>query len=328
MTAVRTGVVGLGRMGRHHLRCLGLADGLEPSGAVDLDPARGADLPPGTFFSEHLDELLERSDAIVLAVPTDAHEELARRILAAGRHLLVEKPLASTAAVCRSLEKAATAADVVLGVGHVERFNGAWTPISERVRRPRFVEGHRLAGFDPRGTEVDVILDLMIHDLDLVLALFGEDPVRVEAVGVAVLTDRVDIANARLEFSDGALVNLTASRVSRDPVRKLRFFQDDAYLSLDLQKQQAQIYYRDPAAAPWGVSREKIDAPVGHNPLVRELEEFAAAIRGAPSLLPTVEEGTRAVALAERVRAAVVERGAAWPRSFAGETPAWARDAS
>ncbi len=328
MGALRTGIVGLGRMGRHHIRCAGLAEGIELVGGADLDPSRADGLDDGIYFTTDVDELIEACEAIVLAVPTDSHEELAQRILAEGRHLLVEKPLAPTAATCHVLEAAAAAAGVVLAVGHVERFNGAWREVSERVKRPRFVEGHRLAAFDPRGTEVDVVLDLMIHDLDLILELFGEEPERVDAVGVAVLTDRVDIANARLEFSDGALVNLTASRVSRDPVRKLRFFQDDAYLSLDLQKQRAEVFARDPGEAPWGVRREEIAAPEGHNPLVRELEDFARAVGGQPGRLPTVSEGTRAVALAERVLGAIAERNGLWSPIPEGGPPTWTGEAS
>ena len=328
MSSLRTGVIGLGRMGAHHLRCLQAAEGLELVGAADLDEARGAGVPDGAMFTTDPDELIDACEAIVLAVPTDRHVAVGSDVLRAGRHLLVEKPLASTAAEGVALRDAAVEAGVVLGVGHVERFNGAYQRVAERVKRPRFVEGHRLAGFDPRGTEVDVVLDLMIHDLDLILDLFGEEPVRVEAVGVAVLTDRVDIANARLEFADGALVNLTASRVSREPIRKLRFFQDDAYLSLDLGAQEAEIFERSPGTLPWGVSREKIAAPKGHNPLIRELEEFAAAARGAPTRMPTVDEGIRAIGLAERVLASVSERGARWERPGKEGTSAWTGEAS
>jgi predicted dehydrogenase len=173
------------------------------------------------------------------------------------------------------------------------------------------VEAHRLAGFDPRGTEVDVVLDLMIHDLDLALAVFGSEPDQVEGVGVAVLTDRVDIAHARLEFPGGGVANLTASRVSREPVRKIRLFQQDSYFSLDLGAGTVEEFTRDPEAA-LGVSRTAHAAPEGHNPLVRELEEFARAVRGESNGSIDGPGGRRAVAVAERVLQSIAERRATW----------------
>ena len=311
MDRLRLGVLGLGRMGLHHVRCATQARGVELAGAGDVNPARREAVPEGTFFTTDVAELLDRCDAVVLAVPTDRHAALGVEILQAGRHLLVEKPLASGEAECEVLRRAAEASGRVLRVGHVERMNGAWQQIRPRLVRPRFAEGHRLASFDPRGTEVDVVLDLMIHDLDLVLQVFGTEPTRVEAVGVPVLTDRVDIANARLEFPGGALVGLTASRVSREPVRKLRIFQADAYFSVDFRAGEAEMVARTPGRAP-GVTREAIRSPEGHNPLVRELEGFAAAIRGEPSDVPDAAAGTRAVRLAGRIRAAIEERRTLW----------------
>jgi predicted dehydrogenase len=315
--AIRVGVVGLGRMGLHHVRCAPAAAGLALAGACDVDSARGASLPEGVPFTTSIDELLDRCDAVVLAVPTDRHAELGGRALERGKHLLIEKPLARDARECEALARAASAAGVVLGVGHVERWNGAWLEARPRIVRPRFAEGHRLAAFDPRGTEVDVILDLMIHDLDLVLDAFGAEPTRVEAVGVAVLTDRVDIANVRLEFADGALCGLTASRVSREPVRKLRVFQDDAYFSADFHAQEVEVISRD-AAAPRSVSHAHLRAREGHNPLVAELAAFGAAIRGEPSALVTPAAGARAVRLAERVVASIERRRETWAAAAAG----------
>lgn len=323
MNPLRIGVLGLGKMGLHHVRCAGLARGVELTGTSDVDPTRAAKVPQGVPFSTDPGALLAACDAVVLAVPTDRHAALGRRVLEAGRHLLVEKPLASDVAACEELARAAESAGVVLGVGHVERWNGAMLALRDRLRRPRFVEGHRLAGFDPRGTEVDVVLDLMIHDLDLMLSLYGRDPVRVEAVGVPVVSDRVDIANARLEFPGGELVNLTASRVSREPVRKLRLFQEDEYVSVDLGAQRAEVWSRD-AASPLGIGRSEVTAPPGHNPLVRELEEFAAACRGEPSGIPRAEDGRRAVALAGRILASLRERTARWSDPAAPGGASWA----
>lgn len=308
MHALRLGVLGLGRMGLHHVRCAREAEGIALVGACDVDSSRRDALPADVPFATDSRAFLDGCDAVVLAVPTDQHAVAGLAALRAGKHLLVEKPLAANVAECEELAEEARRTGVVLGVGHVERFNGAWRDVRSRIVRPRFAEGHRLAAFDPRGTEVDVILDLMIHDLDLVLDAFGAEPERVEAVGVAVLTDRVDIANARLEFPDGALVGLTASRVSREPVRKLRVFQSDAYFSVDLRLQEAEMLGR----ADTGVARAKIHAPEGHNPLVKELEAFAAATRGEPSAIPTARDGTRAVRLAERIRASIDERRRRW----------------
>ena len=252
--------------------------------ASDVDPHQGRDLPSGVLFTTEVDELLDHCEAVVLAVPTDRHEDLGKRILGAGRHLLVEKPFAATAEACGRITEAAESAGRVVGVGHVERFNGAYARVADRIRQPRFVEGHRLAAFDPRGTEVDVVLDLMIHDLDLVLDIFDSDPVRVEAVGVPVLTDRVDIANARLEFEGGALVNLTASRASREPIRKLRIFQEETYLLARSSSEQHRrsVSREEPTVTPARCRAESRvgAAPENHNPLVRELEEFAAAVPG------------------------------------------------
>jgi predicted dehydrogenase len=300
-------------MGLHHVRCVAAARGLALAGACDTDPARAKPLSEGVPFTTDVDEAIESADAVVLAVPSDRHEELGKRILAAGRHLLVEKPLCVRADSCRELSREARRRGLVLSVGHVERMNGAWIGLSDRITTPRFVEGHRLAEFDPRGTEVDVVLDLMIHDLDLVLDLFGGPPAAVDAVGVAVLSDRIDIANARLEFGGGALVNLTASRVSQKPVRKLRIFQPDAYFSIDFRAQRTEIFSRRGGTgdAP-RVSREIRAAPDGHNPLVRELEEFARAVRGEASAVTSAEEGTRAVELAGRILESIEIRRSAW----------------
>jgi predicted dehydrogenase len=321
--AVRLGVVGLGKMGQHHVRCARRARGVELVATTDSDPAAASQLEDPATFVADFDEFLERCDAVVLAIPTNRHVDVGVRILEADRHLLVEKPLARTTDECNALVRVATERNRVLCVGHVERLNGAYRAVAGKIRAPRFAEGHRLAAFDPRGTEVDVVLDLMIHDLDLILDVFQAEPIRVDAVGVAVLTDRIDIANVRLEFPNGSLANLTASRVSRTAVRKLRLFQEDAYLSLDFQTQTAEIYSRDPNAKPWGVSRESIDADEEHNPLVAEHEQFVAAIRGEASTLPSANDGVRAVRLAERVRESIEERRAQWGAAGVGAGP-WA----
>ncbi|MAG63212.1 oxidoreductase [Candidatus Woesearchaeota archaeon] len=316
------GVIGLGRMGGHHVRCIKAGQGMVLSAVTDADPSRAEALAPGTPFHESVDDLLRHCDAVVLAVPSPLHAEMGIRILDAGKHLLMEKPLAADLRGCDRLAAAAEAAGVVLDVGHVERLNWAYRQTRESVSNPRFVEAHRLGGYDPRGTEVDVVLDLMIHDLDLVLDLFGGEPDRVEAVGVAVLTSRVDIANARLEFPGGALVNLTASRVSRDPVRKMRIFEANGYHSLDLGARCVEVVRRM-GPAPMEMDRRVLTAPEDHNPLVDELEEFRRRILGEETRLPGVKGGRRAVALAERVIADIERRSDAGER-VPGEGTQWA----
>lgn len=284
---------------------------------MDRDPEKLRDLPEDVPATTDLDEFLARCDAVILAAPSDQHEDLGMACLARGKHLLIEKPLAPTSAACRRLQEEAARAGVVLGVGHVERMNAAVLAVEGLARGVRFFEAHRIAAFDPRGTEVDVILDLMIHDLDLILHWTGEEPARVDAVGVAVASDRIDIASARLEFRQGAVANLTASRVSRTPSRKLRLFQKDLYCSLDLGTQSAEIVRKDEARLPFAVAVEKKEAPPEHNPLVRELEEFAAAVRGEASQMVSAADGVRAVGVAETIVAQIETRSAAW-----GETKA------
>jgi predicted dehydrogenase len=311
-------------MGRHHVRCVRAARGLELAAMMDRDPEKLRDLPEGVCATTDLKEFLERCDAVVLCAPSDQHEDLGLACMAERKHVLVEKPLAPTLAACRRLEEEAARAGVVLGVGHVERMNAAVLAVEGLAKSVRFFEADRIAAFDPRGTEVDVILDLMIHDLDLILHWTGEDPERVDAVGVAVASERIDIASARLEFRQGAVANLTASRVSRTPARKLRLFQKDLYCSLDLGTQSAEIIRKsteiiskDETKLPFAVSVEKKEAPPEHNPLVRELEEFAAAVRGEASQIVSAAQASRAVGVAQEITRQIESRVALW-----GETKA------
>jgi predicted dehydrogenase len=342
--AVRVGVLGVGALGRHHVRLLATeSPWAELVGAHDLRPERARlaeEHGARTFASA--DALVEACEAVVVATATTSHREVAGRVLAARRHCLVEKPLAATSAECAELIAEAEAGRLVLHVGHVERQNPAVRAARHLIRRPRFIEAHRLASFGLRGADVDVLLDLMIHDLDLVLDWVGAAPESVAAVGVAVLTAREDIANARLEFPDGCVANLTASRVSQEKLRKLRLFQADAYLSLDCAAGTAEIVRADrqaiaaatryavaaaagagaagpaPGPAPnWGalVSREALPTPPG-NPLALELEAFGAAVRGLappPGVVPADgPAGARAVRVAEELRRALRERARRW----------------
>jgi predicted dehydrogenase len=260
-----------------------------------------------TAFAD-LDELIAACDALTIVVPTPAHHAVASRALAAGRHLLVEKPLAVTLAEADELVDLARQHGVVLQTGHVERFNRAIRAALPHVDRPRFIESDRLAPFNPRGADVAVVLDLMIHDIDLVRILVGGRVESLSAVGVPVLTPTVDIANARLTFESGAVANITASRVSRERMRKLRIFQPSGYLSLDLGagtgeffRMRGEIDLRAMAAAARSleefVERVPLEAPEGE-PLRLEFQSFLQAIRGEAPVVVSGEDGREALAVA------------------------------
>lgn len=236
MSALRVGVVGVGSLGFHHARILSSLPDADLVGIHDIDPARLADVGArlGLRTFAELDGLARHLDAAVVAVPTSRHEEVACALLRRGVHVLIEKPIAPSLDAADRILEAAAAAGATVQTGHVERFNGALRAAEAYLEEPLFVECHRLAPFAPRGTDVAVVLDLMIHDLDLVLSLMRRPVTAIAAVGVGVLTPTPDIANARLEFEGGGVANLTASRVSLERTRKIRFFQRSGYLSLDL----------------------------------------------------------------------------------------------
>jgi len=234
--ALRTGVVGVGSLGFHHARILAAMDAVDLVGIHDIRPERLAEVSArlGVTAVPELDRLLDDISACVIAVPTEAHERVALAALERGIHVLIEKPIAPTLDAADRILAAAERSGARVQIGHVERFNGALRACEPYIDEPLFVESHRLAPFGPRGTDVAVVLDLMIHDLDLVLSLMRRKVTSVAAVGVPVLTASPDIANARLEFEGGGVANLTASRVSLERMRKIRFFQRSGYISLDL----------------------------------------------------------------------------------------------
>jgi len=239
---LKVGVVGTGALGSHHARVFAGLPAVKLVSVFDLDAAKAKAVgePYGARAATSLQELIESVDAAVVAVPTVAHAEVATRLLGAGRHVLVEKPITSTLEDAGALVALAAERGVVLQVGHVERFNPAAEAL-QRIGTPRFVEVHRLSPFPNRSLDIDVILDLMIHDLDLLLALDKSKAVQIDAVGVPVLTDRVDIANVRIRFESGLIANLTASRVSAEKIRKFRVFGSRLYASCDFITRQAQI---------------------------------------------------------------------------------------
>jgi predicted dehydrogenase len=311
--AVRVGVVGTGALGYHHARLYRSVPGAELVGIVDIDAARAAQVSKelGTTAFPDLDALLERVDAVSVVVPTSAHTEVGQRVLERGVHALIEKPLADTVAGARALVAAAERAGVILQVGHVERFNRAVRAALPFLDQPRFLQSERLAPFSPRGTDVAVILDLMIHDLDLVLELVRAPVTEVRATGVPILTPHVDIANARVEFENGAVALITASRVSRERTRKLRIFQPTGYFSLDLAEGNGHFYRLKPGWQTLGakkiedvVEHQRLEAPAAE-PLRLELESFVAAARGEGEVVVTGAAGAEALALALRVVDAV-----------------------
>ena len=310
---VRVGVIGTGALGFHHARLLRRMPGITFAGIYDNNSARAAEVAAQLETVAHpaLAPLLDGVDAVTVAVPTPAHAEVGTAVLERGIALLMEKPLADTVVAAEDLVRRATARGVVLQVGHVERFNRAVRAAAPYLDEPRFLQIDRLAPFQPRGTDVAVILDLMIHDLDLVLELVRSDVVDVRATGVPLLTTHVDIANARIEFANGAIANVTASRVSRERTRKLRMFQPNGYFSLDL-AQGSGDYYR--LKAGWQslgatsleqiVEHVRLDAPEAE-PLKLELESFLRAVRGEEEVVVSGAAGAQALALAFRVADAV-----------------------
>jgi predicted dehydrogenase len=313
LSATRVGVIGAGSLGFHHARILREVAGAEMMGIYDADPARAATVSAelGVRAFETRDALLEAVDAAVVAVPTTAHAEVALAALDAGVHLLIEKPIAASVEEADAIVRRAEANGLTVATGHVERFNGALRACEQYLEDPRFAESHRLASFGPRGTDVAVVLDLMIHDIDLLLGLVRRPVETVDAVGVGVLTGNVDIANARLVFEGGAVANITASRVSMERMRKIRFFQRSGYLSLDLAAGTGEfLRLKKGATLPDGdlsllslmsvVERIELKGD-GAEPLRAELEAWIAAVRGEGPLVVSGRDGRDALAVALRI---------------------------
>jgi predicted dehydrogenase len=301
--AVRIAVIGVGALGKHHARILAELSGAELVGVVDINEARAREVGAAAHvpWATSAGNLPWAVDAVSVAVPTASHLSIALPFLERGTAVLVEKPLARDANEARQLMAAALASGAVFGVGHTERFNPAVAAVRPLVDHPRFIEVHRLGTFPDRSLDIDVVFDLMIHDLDVVLSIVPSEVTSVEAVGVAVLTPKPDIANARLRFASGCIANITASRISRDRVRKIRIFQRDAYLSVDYGAQEAERWrlVRTNGAMP-AIDGGKIDI-VNEEPLKRELADFVAAVtaRRAPGV--TGADGLRALELAQRI---------------------------
>ena len=303
MDPLKVGVIGVGHLGQHHARLYSQLPESQLVGILDVDHDRAEAI--GKQYNapilSDIQSLLKQVEAVSVAVPTSYHHVVVQTCLEAGVHVLVEKPLASTVGEARSLVEYAKQRGVMLQVGHVERFNPVMDVVRGIVRHPGFIECHRLAPYQPRGTDVDVVLDLMIHDLDLILSLQLGEVRQVEAVGVAVLSSRVDFANARVEFSDGCIVSFTASRMSTGRLRKMRLFQSDLYLSVDFQTRQGIVYRRsNPAVEESSVIEEAIKGS-DEESLKRELQAFVRSVRSGTSQGVSGEEGLRAMELAHAI---------------------------
>jgi predicted dehydrogenase len=299
---VRVAVIGVGHLGQHHARLLASMDGVELAGICDTNSARAQEIAAkfGAPVVGDSRELLGRVDAVTVAVPTVTHLETALPFLQAGVATLIEKPIAPTLADADQLVEAAERGRAILATGHTERFNPAVAAALPIISEPRFIEIHRLGTFPERSLDIDVIFDLMIHDLDLLLSVVRSEVTAIEAVGVNVLTPKADIANARLRFASGCIANVTASRISRDRVRKARFFQNDAYVSIDYAAQELEVFRLVKNGSRPVIHGGKV-AIVNEEPLRRELADFIDAVRSGRTPVVTGRDGRKALELATRV---------------------------
>ena len=300
--SVRIAVVGVGHHGQHHVRILSEMKGVSLVGVADINDKRASEVAVQYGIKSFLDirEIFDHVDAVVVAVPTSAHVEVALPFLEHGVDVLVEKPITASLLEADQLLSASRDLDVLLGVGHTERFNPAIAVASPLIIKPRFVEVHRLGVFQERSLDINVIYDLMIHDLDVLLALVSSEVVSVEAVGVAVLSKNTDIANARIRFNSGCIANVTASRISRDRVRKIRFFQEDSYVSIDYAAQQVEAYTVLPKEGRSVIKGGSLDTK-NEEPLVRELRDFVEAVQMRRPPLVSGLSGRNALDLATKI---------------------------
>jgi predicted dehydrogenase len=302
---IKVAVIGVGHLGRQHARIYAGLPGVELVGVVDLLKPRAeeiAGLYKTAAFTDYR-QILGKADAVSLAVPTTDHARVGIDLLEQGVDVLVEKPIAATVEDGQALVAAANRHNRVLQVGHVERFNPVVTAAREAATRPQFFEIHRLAAFSPRSLDIDVVSDLMIHDIDIVLSLVPAQIREVRAVGIPVLSQKADIANARVEFEDGCVANFTASRVSFEKTRKLRFFQPHDYISVDYSSQTGIV-----VSLRMGQVVERKLEPVNEEPLKLQLQAFADCVQRREKPSVPGEDGLRALQLAVRINAAIAER--------------------
>ena len=308
---MRVGVIGTGRLGREHARVYSSLETVKRLSVYDRDSARCESVAKehGAQPFDTVEALLAECDAVSICTPATNHHGAAMSAFKAGVHVLVEKPIASDTAAARDMIARADSNGVILQVGHIERFNGAFEAARNLVRNPRFIEAHRLSTFSLRGIDVSVVQDLMIHDIDLILTLLAGDSIAdLRASGAGVLTGAPDIVNARIEFTGGCVANVTASRISREPLRKIRFFEENRYVSVDLREKSIEAFEKtgDFEAAGEvldpGLIIRSIPVTVDQSePLRKEIVSFLAAVRGEAGPAVSGEEGVAALGVAERV---------------------------
>ncbi len=298
MNKLRIGVVGVGHIGKNHARLYADLSPAQFTAVYDIDAGRAQQIARefGVQAAKSLDHFAEQIDAASVSTPTNAHFAVARELLEKGKHLLVEKPIADNTAQASELAALAARHQLVLQVGHVERFNPVLSALEARLTHPRFIEAHRLSPFPNRSMDIGVVLDLMIHDLEIILHLVRAQVQTIDAVGVPVLSKREDIANARLRFENGCVANVTSSRISPERMRKIRVFQEDAYLSLDYQNQSGEIYRREGG----GIVRDAVEIE-REEPLRRQLAEFIECARTGRAPKVSGLQATAALELAVEI---------------------------
>lgn len=316
---IRVAVIGAGAFGCEHARVYSEVTGSHVSAVCDIDESRGRPVAEryGAAFVTDYRKLIGTIDAASLTVPTESHAAIATELLDSGIAVLVEKPIARTVDEANRIIAAAKRGGAALQVGHLERFNPAVLAAARIITQPRFFEAHRLSVFTPRSLDIDVVMDLMVHDFDVVLSFANSEVSEVRAAGVPILTPRIDIANARIEFANGCVANLTASRVSAERVRKLRFFQPGEYVSIDYAAQEAAVVSVKPRPGGRPEFESRLLAVEQGEPLRLEIESFLAAVEGAPVRV-TGEDGRRALELAVDVTEKIREHAARAGVPFAG----------
>lgn len=310
MKKVRVGVVGAGAIGENHIRVLSALENAELSAVFESNPERAAEIAERYQVNvvDSLEALIDRVDAATVATPTVSHLSVGSQLLRAGCHVLVEKPIADTTEAARELVQLAMDHNRILQVGHVERFNPVLRELEETMNEPRFIEAHRLSPFPNRSIDIGVVLDLMIHDLEIILHLVRSDIESVDAVGVPVLTRREDIANARIRFANGCVANITASRISPERLRKIRVFQSDSYLSLDYMEQAGQIYWKQNGQ----IARREVTVEKDE-PLKCELEAFCDCARTGRQPKVSGSEATAALEVAVAITRQIEAANASSP---------------
>ena len=314
---LKAGVLGAGHLGKIHLRLLKESEKYDLIGFHDVDEKTGRKVEEefGYKYFSNLDELIAAVDVVDVVTPTLSHFETAKKAITAGKHLFIEKPITNTVEEAEKLVQLVQDHGVKGQVGHVERFNPAFMAVAAMIEQPMFIEAHRLAEFNPRGTDVPVVLDLMIHDIDAILSVVNSEVKKINASGVSVISETPDIANARIEFENGCVANLTASRISLKNMRKSRFFQRDAYISVDfLEKKCEVVKMKDAPVEPEdfdmilqnaeGVKKQiYFDNPTvsSNNAILEELNSFAAAIENDTTPVVDLAQGTKALKIAKQV---------------------------